>query len=249
MHSCAVLNERQRHYMQAVYETEQEQEADERAAWKRGGRPRPASVWRWMEYGVIDGIGSTLYMKLYLRKLVDEGTGSTFNALEARRFVKCKYTYKRRDGDRMALERFLMLQITKEGRALVRSATGAKAYRPGAPETLREWHWKAMVEAWNARPAGVESENGYYGHIGWNTWLRLRDFKAGSLVEEYRTSGPYLAHVGYSTDIHWIRLTPFGEQFYRDNWQQYCELYPEVNAPAPEIGLRDKEQTNEYDIS
>jgi hypothetical protein len=116
--------------------------------WKRGGTPRPAQVWRWMEYGVFDGVGSTLYTKLYLRKLIDEGTGSTFNALESRGFIKCKYTWKRRDGDREALERFLMLQITSVGRKLVRSATGVKAYRPGSPGILREWHWRAMVEAW-----------------------------------------------------------------------------------------------------
>src|SRR6202011_2864495 len=131
----------------------------------------------------------------------------------------------RRDGDREAMERFLMLQITKEGRALVRATTGEKAYRPGAPGVLKEWHWKA-------RPDGVKSENSYYGHITWNTWLRLRDFKAGALVEEYRTGGPYLAHVGYSIDIHWIRLTPFGEQFYRDNWEHYRDLYPEIDAPG-----------------
>src|SRR5579864_1183185 len=189
----AGLNQRQRQYLQTIYETDQEQEADERGMWKRGGTPRPARAWRWMEYGVFDGVGSTLYTKLYLRKLIDEGTGSTFNALEARHYIRCKYTCKRRDSDREAKERFLMLQITKEGRALVRSATGAQAYRPGAPGTLREWHWKAMVEAWKSRPAGVESVNGYYGHIGWNTWLRLRDFKAGALVEEYSTSGEYLA--------------------------------------------------------
>lgn len=86
----------------------------------------------------------------------------------------------------------------------------------------------------SARPAGVEDVNGYYGHIIWNTWLRLRDFEAGALVEEYRTGGPYLTHVGYSIDIHWIRLTQFGEEFYRDNWRQYQELYPEAGAPEPE---------------
>ncbi len=187
----------------------------------------------WMEYGVFNGVGSTLYTKLYLRKLIDEGTGSTFNALESRGFITCKYTRTRRNGER-TFDSFLMLQITKEGRALVRTATGAKAYRPGAPGILQEWHWKALAEAWKDRPAGVESVNGYYGNIGWNTWLRLKQYKAGALVEEYRTGGPYLAHVGYSTDIHWIRLTPFGEQFYRDNWQRYRDLYPEVDAPAPE---------------
>jgi hypothetical protein len=36
MPSWAGLNERQQQYMQAVYETDQEQEADERCAWKRG---------------------------------------------------------------------------------------------------------------------------------------------------------------------------------------------------------------------
>jgi hypothetical protein len=92
--------------------------------------------------------------------------------IQSRGFIKCKYAWKRRDSDHEALERFLMLQLTKEGRALVRTATGAKSYRPGAPGTLREWHWKAMAEAWRARPAGVQDENGYYGHIGWNTQLR-----------------------------------------------------------------------------
>ncbi len=235
MPSWADLNERQQHYMQAIYETDQEQEADERSMWKRGGTPRPAQVWRWMEYGVFDGVGSTLYTKLYLRKLIDEGTGSTFNALESRGFITCKYTWKRRDGGREALERFLMLQITPAGRKLVRSATGAKAYQPGSPGILREWHWRAMAEAWKARPVGLTSEYGEdYGHIGWNTWLRLRDFKAGPLIEEYATPGKYLAHVGYTPQKHWLRLSALGEQFYRENWQRYRDLYPDVDAPTPD---------------
>jgi hypothetical protein len=77
----ADLNERQQQYLQAIYETYQEQEADERSLWKRGGTPRPARKWRWMKYGVLNGVGSTLYTKLYLCKLIDERTGSTFNAL------------------------------------------------------------------------------------------------------------------------------------------------------------------------
>lgn len=91
-----------------------------------------------------------------------------------------------------------------------------------------------MAEAWKGRPAGVKDENGYYGHIGWNTWLRLRDYKPGALIEEYQTSGRYPGHVGYTEQIYWLRLTPFGEQYYRDNWQRYRELYPEVDAPKPD---------------
>ena len=192
------LNECQQQYLQAIYETDQEQEADERGVWKRGGTPRPAREWRWMEYGVFDGVGSTLYTKLHPRKLIDEGTGSTFNAFEKRRFIICKYTTVRRDSQRHTLEPFLMVQITTQGRRLVRSATDAKAYRSSAPGVLKEWHWIAMLKAWKARPAGVKDENGYYGHLSWNTWLRLRDYKAGALVEEYSTWGKYLAHVGYT---------------------------------------------------
>ena len=28
---------------------------------------------------------------------------------------------------------------------------------------------------------------------------------------------------------------PLGEQFYRDNWQRYRDLYPDVDALAPDM--------------
>ena len=49
------LNQRQQEYMKAIYEVDQEQEEHERGAWNRGGRPRPAREWRWMEYGTFYG--------------------------------------------------------------------------------------------------------------------------------------------------------------------------------------------------
>ncbi len=238
MPGWAELNERQRQYMQAIYETDQEQEADERGTWKRGERRRPARQWRWMEYGVFNGVGSTLYTKLYLRQLVDEGTGSTFNALEKRGFITCKYTHIRRSGQKV-LDSFLMLQITSTGRKLVRTATGDRREKRLLPGTLREWHWKAMVEAWKARPAGIMADYGDYGGIGWNTWLRLRDYKAGALIEEYQTwtqvqRSTYGQTWPESRPVYWLRLTSFGEQFYWEQWAKYRELYPQVEAPAPE---------------
>lgn len=44
------LNKRQQAYMQAIYEVDQETEANEKSVWSRGGRPRPAIEWRWMYY-------------------------------------------------------------------------------------------------------------------------------------------------------------------------------------------------------
>src|SRR5260370_10251547 len=129
----AGLNERQQQYLQAIYETDQEQEADERGMWKRGGTPRQAREWRWMEYGVFSGVGSTLYTKLYPRKLIDESTGSTFNALEKRGFIICKYTTVRRHSQRHTLKPFLIVHITTPGRRLSRSVTAGRADRPSSP--------------------------------------------------------------------------------------------------------------------
>ena len=67
-----------------------------------------------IEYGVFDGVPTDLYSKLYLRNLIDEGTGSTFNALEARNLITCRYANLRRSG-KLAFERFLTIQITPPG--------------------------------------------------------------------------------------------------------------------------------------
>ena len=223
----ADLNERQQKYMQAIYDQDQENERHERGAWSRGYRPRPAAQWRWMYYGIIPEIGSDSPLRRRLKavQLVDPGTGSTFAALEKRKLIQCRYPYP--DGQ------FLDVQITPAGRKLVRSATGAEREKALPAGTLREWHWKAMAVAWKARPQGVQSDAPGYGGIGWNTWLRLRDYKDGALIEEYSVSGEYLPHVGYTPQIHWLRLSASGEQFYRENWLRYRELYPDVDAPAP----------------
>jgi hypothetical protein len=234
MEGWADLNERQQTYMQAIYATDQENEAHERSKWSRGGRPRPAAEWRWMFYGIFPETGSDspLRHRLKVAKLVDPGTGATFEALEKRGYIQCRYELV------VAGDPLVYVQMTPKGRKLVREATGQKPDRL-LPGQLREWHWRALAETWKARPQGVKDENGYYGHISWNTWLRLRDYKIKGedkpLLEEYKTAGRYLSHVGYTEQIHWIRLTPFGEQYYRENWQRYHALYPNVEAPEPEM--------------
>ncbi len=83
--------------------------------------------------------------------------------------------------------------------------------------------------ALEGRPEGVMASGGWYGdygNIGWNTWLHLRDYEAGPLLEEYSTWEQYNAQTGHTLHIHWLRLSALGEQFYRENWQRYRELYP-----------------------
>jgi hypothetical protein len=94
---------------------------------------------------------------------VDPGTGATFEALEKRSFVLCRYELVP-VGDSL-----VYVQITLRGSKLVREATGTQREKTLSPRTLREWHWRAVALAWKSRSTGVHDENGYYGHIGWNT--------------------------------------------------------------------------------
>lgn len=235
MMSWDELNERQQKYLQVIYEVDQDQEQYERSMWTRGGTPRKASVWRWMDYATLDGGDTQLKSRLRSNKLINEGTGSTFEALERRGLIKCRYSYKTRDGIPVLMapgESILAVQITPAGRKLVREATGEKPVRM-VPGTLQEWHWIALAKAYKARPQGLKSEvTGRYGNIGWGTWLRLREYKAGDLVKEHEVRRGKRPDGWYYTD-YYIRLTPFGEQYYRDNWQRYREMYPDVDAPEP----------------
>lgn len=218
------LNKRQQDYLKAVYEIDQAQESNIKAAAARGfWNKTPASVWRWMPYNAAD---SALLLRITGLGYRDHGTGSTFAALERRGLILCRY-----ERDVLGLP-ILFVQITKAGRKLVRDALGIQVPKALPPGTLREWHWKAMVLAWKSRPAGVIKDV-TYGHIGWNTWLRLRDYKAGGLVKEYETNCRS-GSTGWHYSDWYIRLTEFGEQFYRENWQKYRDLYPDIEAPAPE---------------
>jgi hypothetical protein len=192
----------------------------------------PASQWRWMPYNAA---GAALLRRIQEAGYRDEGTGSTFAALERRGLVLCKYE----PGSIGAP--ILFVQITKTGRKLVREALGLTAPKALPTGTLREWHWRALVHAYQAGAAGVRE---WPKGIGWNTWLRLRDYRVKGqdrpLVEEAIVAcEPYLRRRWpgdegvMSTERSALRLTPFGEQFYRENWQRYRELYPEVDAPVP----------------
>lgn len=228
------LNLRQQIYLELIYDQDQENEASEKRRWSRGDRPRPAIEWRWMHYGIIPelDLDTPLRARLKDARLVDEGTGSTFTALAERKYILLQYRPIARGETR------IYVQITPAGRRLVRESAGKQREKQLPAGTLREWHWKAIVLAWVSRPAGVANENGFYGHIGWKTWLRLRDYqiqgKPLSLVQEYRVFDHYSASTGESIDRYWIQLTSAGEQFYAENWSHYRDLYPEVDAPDPE---------------
>lgn len=117
------LNPRQKAYLEALYECDQtnEQYRKQRAI-KGFWDNTPASEWRWIVYGRTEP-ASDLWIALRRQKLVDEGSGSTWQALEKRGFVECRWQRFSTGGT------YLEVKITPKGRKLVRSWT-AEAPKP-----------------------------------------------------------------------------------------------------------------------
>lgn len=136
----------------------------------------------------------------------------------------------------------LFVQITKAGRKLVREALHLQAPKALPAGTLREWHWQALVHAYLAGETGVEE---WPREIGIKTLQRLQDYtvkgEARPLLAAITVScEPYLRQRWpgdsgvLATERQQLCITQFGREYYRDNWQRYREIYPGVDAPAPD---------------
>jgi hypothetical protein len=214
------LNRRQQTYLRLIFEIDQHREALERGQdWRRSSN-RPASQWRWIEYAEIFGKSTTLRARIKEAKEVDPGTGSTFKALSTRKLIEIRYPY-----DDL---QWLDCKLTKQGRTVVRAGLRLEAPKKPPKGQLRERQWAALVGAYIAGDGGVKRDvNLNYGGFSWEwTWLRLRDYSDGSLIEE-RSNFKGGRHE------YDLAITQFGRHFYRSNWKKYRELYPNINAPEP----------------
>lgn len=239
------LNERQQTYLNLIYIVDRETEEYERGAWNRGQRSRMAAQWRWIRYGETQ-FGSTRLKRLIKDAgLIDSGTGSTFAALERKKLIECRSygSFGSLNGVSTAK---VDIQITKLGRKVVRAALGIVPSKKLTPGTLQSWQWEALAACQKEGYWGLKQTlcSGSYGGIGWKTWLRLRDYKSGSLVEEYARCifekyqrydwGEWKEVEGWNHH-RYIRLTPYGRNFYHNNWARYKQLYPEVEAVEPSL--------------
>jgi|SRR5712692_1384041 len=183
----------------------------------------------------VNGLDQSVYLKgLYPFR----EKALIIDNIQRRGLVLCKYEPGSLGGP------ILFVQITRAGRKLVREALHLKAPKAPPAGTLREWHWKALVYAYQAGATGVSE---WPRGIGRNTVIRLEDYRvkgqARPLVEEATIPcETYLRHrwprdSGVMASEHTVlRISAFGQQYYRENWQRYREMYPEVNAPAPAGG-------------
>lgn len=215
------LNARQQEYLKAIYQADQEVEADEKSRWHRGQRSRAAEEWRWMVYATLDGYDTPVKRHIRATELIDTGTGSTLDALERRKLITVRYDITTYNGQEiLSKDPIPTIQMTREGRALVRKALAIPRHPPVG--TLHSWHWRALAKAYAAGDQAVSKEGGvHYAHIGWSTWLRLRDYQIKGV--EY----PLVEERGG------IRITSFGRAYYERSFQRYHDLYPESEAMPP----------------
>lgn len=226
------LNERQRAYLGIIYRYDQRAEEDERARWRWHMPKRPASEWRWLSFDTSASklkLAPDPALKRALKNegLIDEGAGSTFNALESRKLIKCREDFIERGGTFLSA-----VQLTKLGRAVARAGLGEEPPKRLPKGQLKERQWEALAAAYVAGDEGVQKdENLNYGGFSWEwTWLRLRDYydTGRGLIKERRKAKPTFK------GNHEIVLTDAGREFYRENWQRYRELYPDVDTPDPD---------------
>jgi hypothetical protein len=123
--------------------------------------------------------------------------------------------------------------MTAAGRKLARSWTGTQTYKAPPAGTLKEWHWRALAKAYAAGEEGLEGSYGDYANIGWNTWLGLRDYKRGALIEERASGLWHNPATGSSGSRYRLNITGAGWARYEREWARHRELYPDVDAPNP----------------
>lgn len=207
------LNQRQRSYLLVIFNADQDAEEYNRGAWAAGGRSLPAEQWRWLEYGITttrfygaNGNG-LLQRRLTAAGLRDAGAGSTMAVLEGHGLIITRRSWTALGSTQMEL------QITKEGRAVVRAAgAGVAPARRRRPDQLGEGHWNMLVSVFAAACRDKTYRGSWSG-----AWDKLIDL---GLVTRDR--------------LYEIALTDAGRDHYELGYQTYIRMYPQVNALQPD---------------
>ncbi|HEX8326060.1 MAG TPA: hypothetical protein VF629_00880 [Hymenobacter sp.] len=167
-----VLNDRQRHYLLAAYQLDQQLEAAHRKDYLRGVST-PAAEWRAMPYGRWQHFLEKPPTKLRQlieaqqdasqQRLVDPGTGSTWKALAERGLVEVEERTITKGSEGYSLPHIL---LTREGRKLVRQLTGE--VRPVVPRKVKlaqpeglltAQQWLALVRLYELDYEGLPADD------------------------------------------------------------------------------------------
>lgn len=233
------LNDRQKAYLTAIYQTDQEKEiAEQKKGWQPGDRKTPASVWRWLLYHTYaKDDHSPLKRRIREAKILEEGTQFTFNSL-----VKCNLI-ERKAPDRKSQfweerDTTFYVKITPLGRKVVRQATSSTAPKRAPVGTLTANQWQAVVTLYQAaHAAGIRYPKEYASGISQRTIDRLENHVDGVLAVTYSRLKNLNRQAGqdsYENKMQrWLRLTREGVHYYHRSHAYYAKLYPDITPAAP----------------
>lgn len=230
------LNERQHRYLLAAYETDQAYEEAHKRAFQRGDYDesrRPASEWRAMAFGVLYGTGGAVPTMLRNEcKDVDEGSGSTWAALERRGLL----TVQDREVRYHPGQVLPHVTLTPKGRKLARNLKGEKAPTKQKGEVSRST-WKALAAGWKAGEAGLWDDRGgdWYGGVSGDTWLMLTrgNKQRGRWFTDVQRPAQESRPLSYSRYEYGVKIAAEGRQKYAESWEVNSAKYPDIDSPDP----------------
>ncbi|MDX2758192.1 helix-turn-helix domain-containing protein [Streptomyces europaeiscabiei] len=229
------LNERQRIYLTACYQEDQEVERQVTAARATGsGKRIPASEWRKVPFTIKADPEFTGYTALQdrLRALGehDAGAGQTFKALATRGLVLV--SEDQIEVFPLGFVPRIRVELTRLGRACARAGAG-EALPPRRPaHLLSEWLWSSLVKVASAEPDGL-AEDDMWGkskfYLG--TGYRPHGGRSRGLIDEFPVHEGEGAEA-FVREYRW-RLTDVGRQHIAQYRHTYQDMYP--NAPVAEL--------------
>ncbi|MFD5656168.1 helix-turn-helix domain-containing protein [Streptomyces hirsutus] len=232
------LNERQRVYLTACYQEDQEVARQVTAARAVGlGRRIPATEWRKIPFTIKADPEFTGYTALQDRLRVlgehDAGAGQTFKALATRGLVVVSEDQV--EVFPLGFVPRVRVELTRLGRACARAGLGETLPPRRPAHLLSEWLWSSLMKVASAEPDGL-SEDDMWGkskfYLG--TGYRPQGPRGGGsrgLIDEFPvTEGE--GEEAFVREYRW-RLTDAGRQHITQHRDTYQGMYP--NIPIVEL--------------
>jgi hypothetical protein len=227
-----VLNDRQRQYLLAAYQTDQQAEQERKRDYLRGTTDRrPASEWRWLPYGCWEhwpGRPPTpLREQLASRdaKLISEGTGSTWRALAQRGLLEVEDQLPYIIAGLPPAMHYQLphIRLTPAGRKLARQLTG-EVRAPKPTKVLARATWQLLAQLWHRHP---------------NATHQVPAYASGEVFSRLERSAPAQKVLGQANQERLVEgwptygLTTVGRIYYHQYFKANTAAHPDVAASDP----------------
>uniref|UniRef100_UPI003F4983DE hypothetical protein n=1 Tax=Amycolatopsis sp. CA-293810 TaxID=3239926 RepID=UPI003F4983DE len=241
------LNARQRLYLSTIFEFDQAAETDvKRRSAKRMTVP-PAAEWRQVTYDIDlpkKAAGySSVQFAIRQRGEHDSGSGSTLAALRRRKLVTV--TYDQVYVVPVGMVDRIRVRLTAAGRAAARHGAGHTAPATPPAGLMTRWSLLALARLYAAGEQGLCNEatpDRADEAPSWNTLLRLRDRRDGSLIDTFVADWPDQQR--RMLRQHRVRASALGRRHFEIHRACYLELFPDLADELPDAVPRCRSQVS-----